>query len=42
MHVKVLALAGDIEAARVASDAIGRLLCSNATSASVVDLVLKP
>ena len=36
-YVKLLALAGDIEAARVASDAIGRLLGSNETSASVVD-----
>jgi hypothetical protein len=33
-----LALAGDLEAARVGSDALARLLGSNAPGASVVEL----
>lgn len=37
-HLTALAIAGDVEAARVASEAIGRLLGSNATAASGVDL----
>jgi hypothetical protein len=37
-HLKTLALAGDVEAARIASDAIGRLLGSRATEARVLDL----
>lgn len=39
-HVKTLALAGDVEAARIASDAIGRLLGSSATEARVLDLAM--
>jgi hypothetical protein len=37
-HLKTLAIGGDIEAARIASDAIARLLGSSARVASVVDL----
>ena len=37
-RLKVLALASDIDAARVASDAIARLLGSGGTGADVVDL----
>jgi hypothetical protein len=38
--LNTLALVGDIEAARVVSDALGRLLGSHATGARVVDLEL--
>ena len=38
-HLKALALAGDIEAARVASDVLARLLGSDPVAAPVVDFV---
>lgn len=37
-HVKVFGAAGDVEAARIATDAIARLLGSLATGATVVDI----
>ena len=37
-HLKILAVSGDVEAARIASDAIARLLGSTAIGARVVDL----
>jgi hypothetical protein len=37
-HLKTLAVSCDVEAARIASDAIGRLLGSSTTEARVVDL----
>jgi hypothetical protein len=37
-HVRELALAGDLEAARIASDALTRLLGTGDASAPVVDL----
>ena len=39
-HLKVLALVGDVEAARVAWDAIGRVLGSPSAAGSVVDLAV--
>lgn len=39
-HLPVLAHVGDIEAVRVASDAIGRLLGLSATGSCVVDLAV--
>lgn len=37
-HLKNLAVSGDVEAARIASDAITRLLGWNATGTRLVDL----